>query len=73
MKRKAIQMLQNDYLYTLKKNKTLVAIYLIHGIKLVGQIQAFDDQVIILKNIGPQMIYKNKISTVIPVSQSMQS
>ena len=58
--------LQDDYLYQLKKTKVPVAIYLINGIKLLGQIKAFDDAVILLKNNITQMIYKNKISTVMP-------
>ena len=64
------QALQDDYLYKLKKHKVPVAIYLVNGIKLLGQIEAFDDEAILLKNTITQLVYKRKISTVMP-NQSM--
>ncbi|WP_112131486.1 RNA chaperone Hfq, partial [Haemophilus influenzae] len=36
------------------------------GIKLQGQIESFDQFVILLKNTVNQMVYKHAISTVVP-------
>ncbi|MBN0949383.1 RNA chaperone Hfq, partial [Pseudomonas aeruginosa] len=41
-------------------------IYLVNGIKLQGQIESFDQFVILLKNTVSQMVYKHAISTVVP-------
>jgi host factor-I protein len=43
-----------------------VSIYLVNGIKLQGQIESFDQFVVLLKNTVSQMIYKHAISTVVP-------
>jgi RNA chaperone Hfq len=37
-------------------------IYLVNGIKLQGQIESFDQFVILLKNTVSQMVYKHAIS-----------
>jgi len=39
---------------------------LVNGIKLQGQIESFDQFVILLKNTVSQMVYKHAISTVVP-------
>jgi len=64
------QILQDDYLHKLKKHKIPVAIYLINGIKLLGNIEAFDEDAVLLKNTITQLVYKSKISTIMP-NQSM--
>jgi host factor-I protein len=43
-----------------------VSIYLVSGIKLQGQIESFDQFVILLRNAVSQMVYKHAISTVVP-------
>ena len=43
-----------------------VSIYLVNGIKLQGQIESFDQFVVLLKNTVSQMVYKHAISTVVP-------
>jgi host factor-I protein len=43
-----------------------VSIYLVNGIKLQGQVESFDQFVVLLKNSVSQMIYKHAISTVVP-------
>ena len=43
-----------------------MSIYLVKGIKLQGQIDAFDQFVVMLRNSVSQMIYKHAISTVVP-------
>ena len=37
-----------------------------NGIKLQGQIESFDQYVVLLKNAVSQMVYKHAISTVVP-------
>ena len=58
--------LQDPYLNTLRKEKVGVSIYLVNGIKLQGQIESFDQFVILLKNTVSQMVYKHAISTIVP-------
>lgn len=60
------QMLQDPFLNALRKEKVPVAIYLVNGIKLQGQVDSFDQYVVILKNSVSQMVYKHAISTVVP-------
>jgi host factor-I protein len=60
------QMLQDPFLNTLRKEHVPVAIYLVNGIKLQGQIESFDQYVVLLKNTVTQMVYKHAISTVVP-------
>jgi host factor-I protein len=43
-----------------------VSIYLVNGIKLQGQVDSFDQYVILLKNTVTQMVYKHAISTIVP-------
>ncbi len=60
------QSLQDPYLNTLRKERVPVSIFLVNGIKLQGQIESFDQFVVLLKNTVSQMIYKHAISTVVP-------
>jgi host factor-I protein len=60
------QSLQEPFLNALRKEKIPVSIFLVSGIKLQGQIESFDQFVILLKNGVNQMIYKSAISTVVP-------
>lgn len=60
------QTLQDPYLNTLRKERVPVSIFLVNGIKLQGQIESFDQFVVLLKNTVSQMIYKHAISTVVP-------
>jgi host factor-I protein len=60
------QSLQDPFLNTLRKEKIPVSIYLVNGIKLQGQIDSFDQFVVLLKNSVNQMVYKHAISTVVP-------
>ena len=60
------QSLQDPFLNALRKEKVPVSIYLVNGIKLQGQIDAFDQFVVLLKNSVNQMVYKHAISTVVP-------
>ncbi|AJD94061.1 RNA chaperone Hfq [Salmonella enterica] len=60
------QSLQDPFLNALRRERVPVSIYLVNGIKLQGQIESFDQFVILLKNTVSQMVYKNAISTVVP-------
>lgn len=60
------QTLQDPFLNVLRKERIPVSIYLVSGIKLQGQIESFDQFVILLKNAVSQMVYKHAISTVVP-------
>lgn len=58
--------LQDSYLNTLRKERIPVSVYLVNGIKLQGQIESFDQFVIVLRNAVSQMVYKHAVSTVVP-------
>jgi host factor-I protein len=58
--------LQDPYLNALRKERVPVSIYLVNGIKLQGQIESFDQFVILLRNSVSQMVYKHAVSTVVP-------
>ena len=60
------QTLQDPYLNALRKERVQVSIYLVNGIKLQGQIESFDQFVVLLKNTVSQMVYKHAISTAVP-------
>jgi host factor-I protein len=59
-------MLQDPFLNTLRKEHVPVSVYLVNGIKLQGQIESFDQYVVLLRNTVTQMVYKHAISTVVP-------
>jgi host factor-I protein len=60
------QSLQDPFLNALRKERIPVSIYLVNGIKLQGQIDSFDQFVVLLRNSVSQMVYKHAISTVVP-------
>ena len=60
------QSLQDPFLNALRRERIPVSIYLVNGIKLQGQIESFDQFVVLLKNTVSQMVYKHPISTVVP-------
>ena len=60
------QSLQDPFLNILRKEKVPVSIYLVNGIKLQGQVDSFDQFVVLLKNSVSQMVYKHAISTIVP-------
>ena len=61
------QSLQDPFLNALRKERVPVSIFLVNGIKLQGQIESFDQFVVLLTNSVSQMVYKHAISTVVPV------
>ena len=60
------QLLQDPFLNALRREHIPVSIYLVNGIKLQGQVESFDQYVVLLKNTVTQMVYKHAISTVVP-------
>jgi host factor-I protein len=60
------QSLQDPFLNALRRDRIPVAIYLVNGIKLQGQVESSDKFFILLKNTVSQMVYKHAISTVVP-------
>ena len=66
MNTKQVQLLQDPFLHALRKEHIPVSIYLVNGIKLQGNVESFDQYVILLRNTVTQMVYKHAISTVVP-------
>ena len=60
------QSLQDPFLNALRRERVPVSIYLVNGIKLQGQIESFDQYVVLLRNTVTQMVYKHAISTIVP-------
>ena len=58
--------LQDEFLNQLRKEHVSVSIYLMNGIKLQGNIESFDQYVVLLRNTVTQMVYKHAISTIVP-------
>ena len=58
--------LQDPFLNILRKERIPVSIYLVNGIKLQGQVESFDQFVVLLRNTVSQLIYKHAISTIVP-------
>jgi host factor-I protein len=60
------QLLQDPFLNVLRREHIPVSIYLVNGIKLQGQVESFDQYVVLLRNTVTQMVYKHAISTIVP-------
>jgi len=58
--------LQDNYLNQLRKDRTPVVIYLTNGVRLKGTIKAFDNFVVLVKDVQQQLIYKHAVSTIVP-------
>ncbi len=71
-KERPAQSLQDTFLENLRKEQTQVSMFLVNGIKLVGQILSFDQYVILLKNSVTEVVYKHAISTVVPMRPGSQ-
>ena len=57
---------QERFLSTLVKNQSTVSIFLKNGIRLTGKISGVGRDVIFLNNPSTQMIYKRRVSTILP-------
>ena len=60
------QLLQNEFLNTLRKQRTPVSVFLVNGIRLAGLIQSFDQYSIRLHGTPPQLVLKRVVATVVP-------
>ena len=73
MENKAAQNIQDGFLNTARKDKFVVTIYLLSGVKLTGRIRSFDKYAVVLDtNNQEQLIFKHAISTVV-MSRSVHS
>jgi host factor-I protein len=62
---KQLQNIQDVFLNSVRKDKVLVTIYLLSGVKLTGRVKSFDKYSVILEtNNQDQLIFKHAISTV---------
>ena len=65
---------QDDFLQTLVKDKTTVNVFLVNGIRLSGQLAAFDALTVLLASGAvAQLVFKHAISTVLPVNGMAQA
>lgn len=63
---KAAQNIQEAFLNNARRDRTLVTVYLMSGVKLSGRIRSFDKYSLILDtNSQEQLIFKHAISTVV--------
>jgi host factor-I protein len=63
---KPAQNIQDSFLNNARKDKGLVTIYLLSGVKLSGRIRSFDKYSLVLEtNNQEQLIFKHAISTVV--------
>ncbi len=60
------QNIQDGFLNSARKEKILVTVYLLSGVKLTGRIRSFDKYSVILEsNSQEQMVFKHAIATVV--------
>ena len=63
---KPAQNIQDSFLNNARKDKIVLTIYLMSGVKLSGRIKSFDKYSLILEsNSQEQLIFKHAISTVV--------
>ena len=61
------QNLQDNFLNQLRKDKSIVTMFLMNGFQLHGVVKSFDGFTVVLDSDGKQqLIYKHAISTVVP-------
>lgn len=74
MESKPAQNIQDTFLNTVRKDKSLVTVYLVSGVKLTGKIRSFDKYSVLLENNAQeQLIFKHAISTVVSMRGGLQS
>jgi host factor-I protein len=61
--------LQDGFLNQVRKESSLVTLFLVNGCKLRGIVRGFDNFTIVLESDGKQhLVYKHAVSTISPVS-----
>jgi len=60
------QNIQDGFLNTVRKEKLVVTVYLLSGVKLTGRIRSFDKYSLILEsNNQEQLVFKHAVATVV--------
>ncbi len=68
---KPAQNIQDSFLNNARKEKSVITIYLLSGVKLSGRIKSFDKYSLVLEtNNQEQLIFKHAVSTVVTVKSS---
>ncbi|MGA2132544.1 MAG: RNA chaperone Hfq [Bryobacteraceae bacterium] len=68
---KPAQNIQDSFLNNARKDKIILTIYLMSGVKLSGRIKSFDKYSLVLEtNNQEQLIFKHAISTVVTLKTS---
>jgi host factor-I protein len=68
---KPAQNIQDSFLNNARKDKILLTIYLMSGVKLSGRIKSFDKYSVVLEtNNQEQLIFKHAISTVVTLKSA---
>ena len=68
---KPAQNIQDSFLNNARKDKIVLTIYLMSGVKLSGRIKSFDKYSLVLEtNNQEQLIFKHAISTVVTMKSS---
>jgi host factor-I protein len=71
---KPAQNIQDSFLNNARKDKIVLTIYLMSGVKLSGRIKSFDKYSLVLEtNNQEQLIFKHAISTVVTLKSSHSS
>lgn len=64
---KAALNLQDIFLNQVRKEHTLITVYLVSGYQIKGYVKGFDSYTIVVDSDGKQqMIYKHAVSTIVP-------
>jgi host factor-I protein len=66
-------MLQEKFLQALVEGRIPVTIYLVNGIRLLGEIESHEQYGLLLRGMSQQFIYKHAISTILPSRQVAHS
>jgi host factor-I protein len=68
---KPAQNIQDSFLNNARKEKSVITIYLLSGVKLSGRIKSFDKYSLVLEtNNQEQLIFKHAVSTVVTLKSS---
>ena len=68
---KPAQNIQDAFLNNARKEKSVITIYLVSGVKLSGRIKSFDKYSLVLEtNNQEQLIFKHAVSTVVTIKSS---
>ena len=68
---KPAQNIQDAFLNNARKEKSVITIYLLSGVKLSGRIKSFDKYSLVLEtNNQEQLIFKHAVSTVVTIKSS---